>query len=145
MSQQIVYPVSANMYPNGALQKAFNVPVGSTATVTVSGTWQFDPHQARCGAAGVGGPVNDGSFPAAGAPSACLLWYVWPAGANFPGQVNNHPPLAPQDVLGWFTSNNQQIVFGGTSPGDGDYYFYMNDNDYTDNAFSLRLDVDIQP
>jgi hypothetical protein len=75
----------------------------------------------------------------------CLLWHVWPLGANFPGKFGNHPPLSPQDVLGWFTSDNQTIVFGGAGPGDGDYYFWMNDDNYGDNAFGLLLTVDIRP
>ena len=134
------YLVSANTYPNGALKPAFNIPPGSHAVVSVSGTWQYDPHAGRCGAGGNGAQANSNGFPAPAGSIGCLVYYVWPAGANFPG--NGDTPLSPQDVLGWFTADNQVIDFGGTSPGDGDYYFYMNDNDYDDNAFSLTLTVD---
>jgi hypothetical protein len=49
------------------------------------------------------------------------------------------PGNKPQYTQGWFTADNQTIVFGGTSPGDGDYRFAINDNNDSDNNGTITL------
>jgi hypothetical protein len=109
----------------------FNIPVGQQATVTISGTWKFDPNRAPCGPAGTGGPIDDGSFPVPAAPIGCVWWEI-----TGPGQK-------PQYGYGWCTEDNQTIVFGGTTPGDGNYNFGINDNNLSDNSGSMTLTWEI--
>jgi hypothetical protein len=129
MSQ--TFQISANAHP----MELFEIPANYHAVVTVSGTWSFDPNRNACGAAGVGGPISDGSFPRADAPVGCLFWTIAPPVGQQPG---------PQDTAGWFTSDNQTIDWGGTSPGNGRYSFGINDNQLNDNTGQLALTVDIQ-
>jgi hypothetical protein len=110
------------------------IPVGSKCTATISGSWKYDPGRQSCGAAGNGTIVA--GMPNGGAPQGCCLWLIDP----LPGQA-----AQPQDVRGWFTSDNQKIVWGGTTPGDGAYRFSINDDNLSDNSGALTITYDIEP
>ena len=110
------------------------VQLGQQATVTISGQWQYDPHANPCGASGNG--VISPQMPVAGAPQGCCYWSIAPLAGE---------PNEPQDVIGWFDNNNQTIAFGGTSPGDGNYFFRCNDNRPADNRGALLLTYDLAP
>jgi hypothetical protein len=118
-------------------QLVFEIPVGSKATVTFSGGWSFDPKRPPCGASGIGGPAGSGNppFPYGDAPIGALCWRIDP----LPGV-----PRGPQDTHGWCTSDNQTIVFGGTTPGDGAYWMQINDNSLVDNIGSIQVTYDIE-
>lgn len=111
---------------------SFIIPLGYKASVTVSGTWSYSPGRS-CGASGNG--IFLPNMPNAGAPQGCLLWLVETLGGA----------SAPQDVRGWFTGDNQTIIWGGTTPGDGRYRFSCNDDNLSDNSGQLTLTYDIQP
>ena len=127
MATTKTYSISSNQ----PMKEYFQVMQGQTATATVSGTWSGDPGSGKtCGAAGNGVPPSAG-FPVAG-PQWCLCWSITPNEGVIP---------SPQDVTGWFTSDNQTIDWGGTSPGDGRYHFQINDDNLSDNSGSLTLSV----
>jgi hypothetical protein len=100
--------------------------IQANQTLTVSGSWVFDPNRPACGAAGVGPTVNDKSFPVPGAPIGCLVF-------GMTGLGNRQPP-AFEGYTGWFTSDVQTITWNNTSPGQENYWFRINDNDTSDNS-----------
>jgi hypothetical protein len=117
---------SITIAANRKLAASFTIPKGQKATATISGSWKFDPNRPACGASGVGGPVNNNGFDIPGAAIGCCYWNFESSGVS-------------PSALGWFTQDNQTITWGDTIPGDGTYYFQMNDNQYGDNSGSLTL------
>ena len=75
-------------------------------------------------------------MPVPGAPQGCCYWSIAPLAGQ---------PKQPQDVIGWFQNDNQVIVFGGTSPGNGNYFFRCNDNKPADNVGALQLTYELAP
>lgn len=132
--------ISRNLNATDSPQGVFEVPLGQQAVVSVAGSWSFDPGRTACGAAGVGGPIGDGSFPVPAAPIGCLFWQAKP-----PGQIVQ----GVQEGIGWFTSNDQKISFTGDAkdyPGQAcAYSFGINDNTLTDNSGFLTLTWNVQP
>ncbi len=119
---------------NNAFTTIFGIggPVTS-ATVTASGTWSWDPHSGRsCGAGGNGLPASAGS-PCQG-PEGCLVFKVLgPIG------VDGHPQI---EQIGWFTSDTQTITFTTK----GEYQFQINDNNLGDNGHTkLHLSGTLNP
>ena len=121
--------IVANQQPGGFIV----VDPGNKVTVTISGSWKYDGGSPPCGAAGVGGSINDNSFPEDGAPIGCCLWNFLPNGGGH--------------IRGWFQADNQTITWGDTSPGDGQYQFLINDqyNHPDDNSGYLTLTYNFSP
>ena len=120
-------PVSSGTYsvpagPNNDWNYLWEVNGNQIVTVTVSGSWSYDPGSAPCGAGGRGGTVNDGSFRSAGTPIGALCWCIAHEAPGVDPRITK--PNWP-GVTGWFTSDNQTITWNNTSPGDGSYFFGM--------------------